>query len=184
MRKEIIKGLFAPLDGFCSTNCSMKEKSLWAYVEAVRTTNIWPLETMHKKSNKDIVDSPGFVNWTCTIPEGACMSCVEKLRGDHIKKTRIEILKYWHGLCLDCMDITSPKTGDLHTDYWIHGKEEQDYSENCRISHSRNTWYFSFMGRPEIMSSFLREQKERIKEKVKEASERRKAAGRRRFRFS
>jgi hypothetical protein len=162
MRREIIKGLFNPLECFCSTNCSVNEKSLKAYIEGIKLTKIWPLETMHTRSNEDIVESPGFVNWKCKIPEGACYSCRSKLEGSHIEKTGDKIRDYWDGLCLDCMDISAPKTGDLNTDYWLHNKLE-DWDRNCRISHTRNTWYFSFMGRSEIMSSFNREQQQRKK---------------------
>jgi hypothetical protein len=161
MRKEIIKGLFDPLDGFC--NCSVKEQSLWEYLKGVEMTEIWPLHTMHTRSNHTIIDSLGFVKWKCVIPEGACMLCTTKLRGAHISKTRSKILKYWQGLCLDCMNISTPKTGDIDKDYWMHNLNE-DWGKGCGIQHTRNTWYFSFMGRPSIMSSFMREQQEREKE--------------------
>lgn len=60
------------------------------------------------------------------------------------------------------MDISNPRTGDLDTDYWKHNRLKK-WSDKCRIFHQRNTWYFSFMGRPEIMTSFNREQQERKK---------------------
>jgi hypothetical protein len=82
MRKEIIKGLFEPVDVFCS--CSVKEKSLWEYIKGVKMTKIWPLHTMHTRSNETIVESAGFVNWKCVVPEGACSGCTYKLRGTHI----------------------------------------------------------------------------------------------------
>jgi hypothetical protein len=58
------------------------------------------------------------------------------------------------------MDISNPKTGDLDSDYWEHNKLK-GWSKNCRIPHGRNTWYFSFIGRAELMTSFKREQQER-----------------------
>ncbi|KAH8790311.1 hypothetical protein BGZ57DRAFT_949622 [Hyaloscypha finlandica] len=161
MRKEIIKALFAPLDESC--RCSVKEKSLWEYIEGVKMTKIWPLHTVHTRSNHTIIDSPGFVQWKCVIPEGACLSCTTKLRGAHISKIRSKILNYWEGLCLDCMSISTPKTGDIDKDYWMHNMNEE-WGRGCRIQHKRNTWYFSFMGRPSIMSSFMWEQQQRKKE--------------------
>ena len=181
MRKEIIKGLFDPIDEFCT--CSVKEKSLWEYVKGVQMTKIWPLQSMQSKSNEAIVDSPGFVNWKCVIPDGACLGCTTKLRGAHISRTRREILGYWGGLCLDCMSTTMPKTGDIDEDYWIHNGEDEDWSRHCRLKHARNTWYFSFMGRPSIMSSFMREEQDR-KKAAREGQDPNKAAGslpRRRF---
>jgi hypothetical protein len=162
MRKEIIKGLFGPLDNFCTTSCSVKEKSLWAYIEGVKLTGIWPLDSMHTRSNESIIESPGFLNWKCDIPQGACVSCTSKLHGGHISDIRDKILTYWHGLCLDCMNVSKPKTGDIDIDYWLHNSREE-WSRGCRLKHSRNTWYFSFMGRPSIMSSFLREEQDRKK---------------------
>jgi len=119
MRKEIIKGIFSPLDRFCHTSCAVKAQSLEAYVEAIRHTSIWPLETVHQKSNKEVVDSPGFLHWKATTPEGACYFCRSRLQGTHIAKIRTDILSYWEGLCLDCMDISKTKTGDLDSDYWV-----------------------------------------------------------------
>jgi hypothetical protein len=84
------------------------------------------------------------------------------------------------------MDISAPKTGDLDGDYCkcsrrypfllhtilaatdsllgLHNSIQR-WDKNCRISHARNTWYFSFMGRQEIMTSFQKAQKERKQER-------------------
>jgi len=162
MRKDTIKGLFAPLDDFGTTNCVVKAQSLEAYIDAVRRTGIWPLDKMHQKSNQEIIDGPGFVKWKANVPAGACSKCVYKLAGSHIAKTRSGVLNYWEGLCLDCMDISNPKTGDIDKDYWDHNDEKR-WDMDCRIEHERNTWYFSYMGRPEIMSTFMRDQQDRKK---------------------
>ncbi|KAE9370432.1 hypothetical protein N431DRAFT_442268 [Stipitochalara longipes BDJ] len=169
MRKEILKGLFDHLNNFCTTDCLVKEKSLWAYIEGVKTTGIWPLDSMHARSNESIVESPGFLRWKCDIPEGACTSCTSKLRGRHISETRTKIINYWDGLCLDCRDDSAPKTGDLDADYWMHNKLKR-WDRGCRIKHERNTWYFSFMGRPEIMNSFKKEQQERKRKRERRSS--------------
>lgn len=161
MRKEIIKGLFNPLNNFCANNCVAKALSLESYIAGLRKTGIWPLEDMTQKSNTSIICSPGFEDFDCKVPEGACMSCKSKLSGTHLEQTAKDVRNYWRGLCLDCMDISKPKTGDLNKDYWLHN-ELKDWGRNCRLSnHGRNTWYFSFMGRPEIMSSLNRDQKDR-----------------------
>jgi hypothetical protein len=160
MRKDVIKGLFNPLDDFCSMKCGAFEKCVVAYLESVKVTGIWPLEHANNISIQKIVDSRMFTKWTCNIPPGACSGCVTKLRGGHIYETRLELYRYWQGLCLDCMDITSPSNRDIDDEYWEHNQERK-FDEGCRLTHSRNTWYFSFMGRPEIMNNYQRENQER-----------------------
>ncbi|TVY83648.1 hypothetical protein LSUE1_G002598 [Lachnellula suecica] len=152
--------LFEPLDTFCPNNCEVHEKCIAAYLEGVKRTGIWPLQHQQKKSNKSIIDSSGFVNWTCVVPDEACFSCTYKLGGSHIRQTREDILEYWDGLCLNCMDVSNPKTGDSDDDYWVHN-DLKEWDSDCLLPHSRNTWYFSFMGRPESMNSFRDEQQSR-----------------------
>jgi hypothetical protein len=198
MRKEILQAVFEPLEPgkFCATKCDVWEKSVVSYLEGLQKTGIWPIHGLHKKCNEDIVDGAGFLNWKCDIPTGACSSCKSRLEGPHIKAIREKIHKYWHGLCLDCMNISAPKTGDLDDDYCKYSRRNpllflttlllyssnspgtslssktanaflglhnsiQGWDNNCRISHGRNTWYFSFMGRQEIMNSFQKAQQER-----------------------
>jgi hypothetical protein len=60
------------------------------------------------------------------------------------------------------MDISNPRTGDLDSDCWEHN-ERKKWSKNCRICRQRNTWYFSFMGRAELITSFAREEQNRKK---------------------
>ena len=165
MRIQIIKGLFDPLNNFCPIGCPAKKDCLWEYVEAVKRTGIWPLDTMHNRSNESIIESTGMIRWKCDIPEGACSTCTAKVRGDHISELRSRIINYWQGLCLGCMDDSNPKTGEIDADYWLHN-DLRKWDSGCRIRHHRNTWYFSFMGRPEIMNAFTREQQERKKEKA------------------
>ncbi|TVY51785.1 hypothetical protein LCER1_G006409 [Lachnellula cervina] len=162
MRGKIIAGLFEPLNNFCPLKCDVHEKSIAAYLEGVKRTEIWPLQHQHHKSNKDVTDSAGFLNWKCSTPTGACYTCQKQLGGAHIRKTRVDLMNYWEGLCLDCMDISQPKTGDSDTDYWLHNGLKE-WSKGCNLSHGRNTWYFSFMGRPEIMTKFQEEQLARRK---------------------
>jgi hypothetical protein len=153
---KIVAGLFEPLDTFCVNKCEPYEKCIAAYLEGVKRTGIWPL---HKKSNKDVIDSPGVLNWQSLQPARACSSCRMKLAGGHIN-TRDDILEYWDGLCLDCMDVSRPKTGDRDKDYWLHNNMEE-WDTGCRLDHDRNTWYFSFMGRPELIDKFKQEQQAR-----------------------
>ncbi|KAL2075340.1 hypothetical protein VTL71DRAFT_283 [Oculimacula yallundae] len=165
MRKEIVKGLFNPLNRICDRECAVHEKSIKSYLNAIRRTGVWPVEDIQHKSNKDIIESAGFVNWIAAKPENACISCLSSLSGAHVLKIRQAILTYWEGLCLDCMDISKPRTGSIDNDYWTHN-DTRNYDRGCRIRHKRNTWYFSFMGRAEIMDAFKHEQQARKKAKI------------------
>ncbi|RDW88201.1 hypothetical protein BP6252_00233 [Coleophoma cylindrospora] len=157
VRRKIIGGLFNPLKDIRNCRCAKSKDAVCSYLDGIFLTNVWPLDNNGKISNKEIIDGPGIVDWKCELQEGACSICTDKLEGQHIKPLCRYVQNYWQGLCLDCMNITRPKTGNIHTDYWQHNALE-DWDSKCRITHGRNTWYFSFMGRPEIMSSYLREQ--------------------------
>lgn len=60
------------------------------------------------------------------------------------------------GLCLDC--LTKSKFENEDADYWNHCLEFE-YDKGCTIAHGQPTWYFSYLGRPEALRSFLREKK-------------------------
>ena len=152
LRSKLIRGLFDPVDKFLNNSCSCKEKSLYAYCKGLSKTGIWPLHSHHQKSVQQILDSPGFIKFDCKIPEGACSTCIIKIRSAAIEETRVKIETDFGGLCLDCMNKTNPKTGDVDSDYWRHN-ERRDWSADCRISHRQPTWYFSFMGRKADMKA-------------------------------
>ena len=79
----------------------------------------------------------------------SCEVCQQDFQG---KVARIAqfVRRYFDGLCLDCLDRSKPKLGDLDLDYWQHHKlKEHDWIENCRFPHKQPTWYFSFNGRKE-----------------------------------
>lgn len=70
------------------------------------------------KSIQQIIDSPGFVDWKCRKPKGTCANCLNQLEGDHTDTIREKPITYWEGLCLDCMDLSQPKTASHHGDYF------------------------------------------------------------------
>ena len=147
---------------FCTNKmCTVKAQCLWEYNEAVQRSVICPLKDAPKKSVQEILECPGFVSWQAKIPEGPCFDCKKKLSGADVKDARDFIMdEFWDGLCLDCMDITNPKTGDIDEDYWIYNAR-MEWDANCRIDHEQRTWYWSFMGRPSIMSKYQQEQRAR-----------------------
>jgi hypothetical protein len=66
-----------------------------------------------------------------------------------VRHTQGKLKSEFDGLCLDCMDKHKSKTGDQHSDYWLHNRI-QDWDKGCRIKHGQCTWYYSFMGRTRL----------------------------------
>lgn len=60
------------------------------------------------------------------------------------------------------MDRTKPVTGDHDMDYWEHDDlRVSDFSRECRTKHAEPTWYFSFMGRRDVLDRFVRNKRAR-----------------------
>lgn len=150
LRSKLLRGLFSPIESFLKQSCTCKEKSLFAYCIGLSKTGIWPLEDHHKKSVHDVLTSPGFTKFDCEVPEDACLTCRHKLSPGAIESVRRNLWTGYHGLCLDCIDMTN--SVDIDEDYWkndIHKAWDTD----CRISHGQPTWYFSFVGRKSEMKA-------------------------------
>lgn len=59
-----------------------------------------------------------------------------------------------------CMNSSQSKTGDSDEDYWFH--DQMKYWDNgCKFRHGQPTWYFSFMGRRDMMLKFQKDKRDR-----------------------
>lgn len=100
-------------------------------------------------------------NFSFEASKDACQSC----RVDYkniVAAAQTKTRSYFDGLCLDCMDKTKPVTKDVDMDYWEHDSlGESDFMSHCRVNHHQPTWYFSFMGRREVLDRFLKEKRAR-----------------------
>lgn len=147
--------LFRPNEKLLKASCKCKETTLFRYEEALYTINVWPLERTCQKDPMTTI-LKRLNNFSFEASKNACGSCsidYKRLVAAAQSKTR----SYFDGLCLDCMDITKPVLKDVDMDYWEHDSvEESDLMGHCRISHHQPTWYFSFMGRREVLDRFLR----------------------------
>ena len=150
LRSKMIRALFSPVSAFLRMTCKCKEKSLFAYNLGLSKTGIWPLQDHYKKSIRQVLDSPGFEDFHCVIPDNACFRCTSILQPDNITKIRHNLLCDFDGLCLDCAKMT--KTRNVDDDYWLHDAARK-WDEDCRIRHGQPTWYFSFMGRKTDMKA-------------------------------
>ncbi|KAJ8127152.1 hypothetical protein O1611_g6482 [Lasiodiplodia mahajangana] len=80
------------------------------------------------------------------------------------------VRKNFGGLCLDCMHKFKTEGDD--GDYFSHDQPGQ-HDHGCRVKHGQPTWYFSYMGRKELMlrhqgrlAEECRERKRELKERV------------------
>ena len=75
-----------------------------------------------------------------------------------------EVMVYFDGLCLDCLDRIKSKTQSSHDDYWEVDRIKQ-WDKNCRVKHGQATWYFSFLGRREDREKMRRKYEARRRSK-------------------
>ncbi|KAI0477008.1 hypothetical protein F4859DRAFT_521578 [Xylaria cf. heliscus] len=101
-----------------------------------------------------------------------CKTCVPNLNytahelESEVLSASDRVRKNFDGLCLDCMHKF--KTGDDDSDYFAHDKPG-NHDRGCRVRHGQPTWYFSYMGRKELM---LRHQDKQAEERKKRRRER------------
>ncbi|CAG8976100.1 hypothetical protein HYALB_00002379 [Hymenoscyphus albidus] len=157
LKNQLVGGFFQPQEEFPKLSCKCKGDSVIEYLKAVQKTEIWPVQRLQQKSIFDIIDCPGTINFACKIPENACMHCRRLLSRTVISELRMKVATSFQGICLDCVKMT--KTEDVDSDYWTHD-EDRAWDEDCRISHKQPTWYWSFMGRKDIMEKYQLRKKE------------------------
>lgn len=150
------------MKNFLEAKCTCKENAYYSYSSALYRTEVWPVELYPNESIQYLLD--GLENFHYTKAEEACATCSAD-EDYNVQKVCQSVKDNFVGLCLDCMDISKPKIGDVHRDYWLHDRL-QVWDKGCRIRHGRSTWYFSFMGRREEMDAHQREQRRR-KEQLK-----------------
>jgi hypothetical protein len=170
MAKMIRKPLMAILQAFRNAKCKCKKDGLYAFVDAIGETGVWLLND-EQQSIKEMVD--GLRTFKYTGPNTRCSLCSQDMKNTVVGEIIRKVMNYFEGLCLDCMDSSKPRTGDRATDYWLHNVD-REWDADCRMSHKRNTWYHSYMGRPEEMQVFKREMQDRKKTKERADREQKK----------
>ncbi|KAI1115021.1 hypothetical protein F5Y14DRAFT_450380 [Nemania sp. NC0429] len=111
---------------------------------------------------------PGSDSWSTEI----CSSCIgggdedQKLWRAAYKLTEgvldasERVRGNFGGLCLDCMHKFK-NGGDDDDDYFAHDRPG-NHDRGCRVRHGQPTWYFSYMGRRELM---VRHQARRVEKR-------------------
>ncbi|GME45801.1 hypothetical protein GTA08_BOTSDO04619 [Neofusicoccum parvum] len=129
--------------------CSCKEKTVFGYQKALVNIGVWPLEEMYLKySLKEILDKLSKFDWA-PDPDSCRYYCNMTDYAGLVAEAGRDVSKYFHGLCLVCMDMTNPKTTNVDEYYWWHNYIK-DWDRKCRphgVSHGQPTWFYSYMGR-------------------------------------
>ncbi|KAJ8064677.1 hypothetical protein OCU04_006998 [Sclerotinia nivalis] len=149
LHSKLLKGVFDPIDWFLDQKCSCRADSHFAYSSGLRKIGIWPIESCNKKSVQEILDS--FDKFVCEIPKNACMECKSHLSSTTIAHIRNSVQSHFGGLCLDCMENSGEESEARFVYYRNDVKKAWD--SVCRISHGQSSWYWSNMGKKEVMQA-------------------------------
>lgn len=169
LRTILFLKLWSPCRILFNAKCTCRKETLYDYQAHLCSINVWPLEEMFGGSSiNDILRR--LANFSFEPPATACEKCRQNYKRI-VKGVISEVQGYFGGLCLDCIDKSKPKTGDVDIDYWMHAKiKAGDWSKGCRFRHGEPTWYFSFSGRKEDMDDFLDKWKAEEEERVRHAA--------------
>ena len=152
MRRELNEALLdiARPESFCPKKCKRRAECYIAYMEEVTLTKLWPFSTQHRVPIQTVLDSAGMTNWTHKKILDSCLDCFRCLKGDHVIKARVDVGKYWQGMCLNCVGLSLDAAVTKYVDYF--NKDQPDaWQIGCDFEHGRNEWYFSFMGPQDAM---------------------------------
>ncbi|RYC59811.1 hypothetical protein CHU98_g6385 [Xylaria longipes] len=148
-------------------------KSLFSLADRKRTLNAllddldkykFVLTKISRQFSWERID-PSWSTALCQTCEHYLDDAAEGLAAEVLSASS-RVRKNFDGLCLDCMHKF--KTGNDDSDYFAHDKHG-DHDRGCRVRHGQPTWYFSYMGRKELM---LRHQDERAAERKRRKRER------------
>ena len=152
-------------------SCTSKKQTLYNYEKHLFDIRVWPLEQFRTNTSiKVILDR--LKTFTYSPAPGACLSFCKRDYASLAEKARVRVKDYFDGLCLDCLDKSQPKTGDLDEDYYRHGLlKESEWPRGCRFHHKQPTWYYSFLGREQDRVSFRRRLQQGIHGRFDEESD-------------
>lgn len=154
LRTVLLTGLFRPNEQLLNAICSCRKETLYDYEKTLWQIKVWPLERIGQRHAINVI-LDRLDHFKYNPSKEACSTYCQRDYKRIVIGVQIATRNYFDGLCLDCMDRSKPKTGDVDKDYWRHHLlEEDDWVTSCRFPHKQPTWYFSFMGRKEERDRF------------------------------
>ncbi|KAI1287747.1 hypothetical protein F5Y03DRAFT_380293 [Xylaria venustula] len=124
--------------------------SLFSLADRKRALNDLPDDVSDYEFTLTVLGPRGNPEWSRKL----CKDCMPRLSDTAdkltagVRRASSKVRDNFDGLCLDCMHKF--KTGDDNCDYFAHDRPGH-YDHNCRVRHKQPTWYFSYMGRKELM---------------------------------
>ncbi|THY54415.1 hypothetical protein D6C97_05737 [Aureobasidium pullulans] len=146
------------ISGLLDGSCNCKEKTLFAFLHALKETGGFPVDQAAQRNPiayvlHQLADFDDY--FEAPAEAKGCSRCSTDW-SSAMKTACAVVWKYFDGLCLDCMDHTQPKFADEHEDYWCHLERDMEWDNACRIDHGQATWYYSFMGRADARDKILK----------------------------
>lgn len=131
------------------------------YFAALVKTDAYPLEKTFSRNSVVAVLKylNAFVMPGTTTP--LCRIC-DVQWNEVVKQACANTLRYFDGLCIDCMDRSRAKRDDTDVDYWRQLESvDGRWDANCRVRHDEPTWYVSWCGRDEHRQKLLDRHRDR-----------------------
>ncbi|KAL8940125.1 MAG: hypothetical protein Q9216_002979 [Gyalolechia sp. 2 TL-2023] len=159
LRTVLFRGLWDPCNSLLRASCACRKETLYDYQHHLYSIEVWPLETIFLNTSiHGILER--LDDFSYEPRTGACSQCRQNYTGI-VARVVSRVEEYFDGLCLDCLDRSKPKTGDIDLDYWRHDKlKEWEWVQGCRFPHRQSTWFFSFNGRKEERDRLVKKRKE------------------------
>ncbi|KAI9651745.1 MAG: hypothetical protein M1831_000495 [Alyxoria varia] len=160
IRNVCHRGLSSPVKPFLSgMSCDCHTRTFFGYFQELYQRGIFPFEEeVIRNTMNELLQRMRNFDWEPNAQD--CSYCRRMSYRQHVEELADKVEKHYHGLCLDCMDRTLPKTGSDDSDYWRVNDLNQ-WDKKCRVRHGECTWYHSFMGRKERRDELVSEANKR-----------------------
>lgn len=138
LRNVLTESLFEPSKTLLdNSSCKCKEATLYQYQMGLWRTGVWPLETEARGQSMSAILA-ALSKFKFDLDPTACRARCHRDLKVIVDRAQDHTLRYFEGLCLDCLS-RSAGSGDVGHGVWSR--------EDCRLFHSENTAYFSWMFR-------------------------------------
>ena len=134
------------------------------YFAALVDTEAYPLEKTFPKASVNTI-LKRLKDFRMPAPASGTSLCdlCSANWDTEVGSARMHAMRYFDGLCIDCMDRSRPRDGDTDTDedYWrsldsVGGR----WDAYCRVRHGEPSWYVSWCGRDEHRQKLLERHRE------------------------
>lgn len=154
MRAEFFRLVFGPITKALQFNCSCKSRSILKWCQELHALELWPIPETDEKSIYKLYTACDIPEYDPSADADCCAACENNFNVGRIADTRDLLYFNYHGLCLDCMNRSTHPNEEMRNDYWLRDKD-REWDRGCTESHGKATWYFSYIGHPADMRSYV-----------------------------